>query len=44
MTEDVVLYAEFTALEGQEATVRRLVADLTQAVQLETGNRVFMGH
>ena len=42
MTE--VLYAEFTAKEGAEQQVARLVAELTARVREEPGNLVFKPH
>lgn len=39
-----VLYAEFTALPGQEAAVAELVAALALRVREEPGNAVFDAH
>ena len=40
----VVLYAEFTALPGQEATVADLIVELGRDVRTEAGNVVFRSH
>lgn len=39
-----ILYAEFTALPGQEAVVAELVAALALQVRAEPGNVVFDAH
>ncbi|WP_440695482.1 putative quinol monooxygenase [Clavibacter nebraskensis] len=36
-----VLYAEFTALPGEEERVARMIADLAELVRAEPGNVVF---
>ena len=41
MSDEIVLYAEFTARAGQAETVGRLIGEYAEVVRREPGNQVF---